>query len=179
MHAPITQEEIDYRNAMTNKINAISNAQSLFADIEDKGRKLIILKGLISSLNYGNDIIDQIDLEIAAYNQSKKEEAAAAAMEALAAEGAAAAEAKAATKVPAKEAPVEELPTEEAPAEEAGLDLTPMPNEALPEGAPAEESFKPAGNTTILKEEQDLLDEANDLPTPEDAAKDRDFTENN
>ena len=43
MKAPLTQEEIDYRADLSNKVNAISSMQGLFTDIEDKPRRLRIL----------------------------------------------------------------------------------------------------------------------------------------
>lgn len=78
MKAPITQEEVSYREALSNKINAISNLQALFSDVEDRGRKLTILKSLVSTLNYGDDIITELDKEIEAFEQQKRaaEEAA-------------------------------------------------------------------------------------------------------
>lgn len=66
MKAPITQEEIDYRADLSNKVTAISSIQSLFTDIEDKPRRLRILKALLSSLNYGDEINTEIDAEIKA-----------------------------------------------------------------------------------------------------------------
>lgn len=76
MKAPITQEEIDYRADLSNKVNAISSIQGLFTDIEDKPRRLRILKALLTALNYGDALNAEIDAEIAAL-----EEAAAAAAE--------------------------------------------------------------------------------------------------
>jgi hypothetical protein len=48
-----------------------------------------------------------------------------------------------------------------------------MPDSELP----AEESFKPAPGTSPLTEEQ-LFEDEDNLPTPEEADADRDFTEN-
>ena len=73
MKAPVTQEEIDYRNEFTNKINAISSLQGLFTDVEDKPRRLRILKALIASLNYGDEINAEIDAEIAAIEEAAKQ----------------------------------------------------------------------------------------------------------
>ena len=67
-------------------------------------------------------------------------------------------------EVPAEETATEE-PAEET-AEEADLDLAPMPEE-----------FEVTTGNTILTEDQDLLED-DDLPTPEEADADRDFTEN-
>lgn len=82
MKAPITQEEIDYRADLSNKVNAISSIQGLFTDIEDKPRRLRILKALLTALNYGDALNAEIDAEIAAL-----EEAAAQAAEEADAEG--------------------------------------------------------------------------------------------
>lgn len=73
MKAPITQEEVSYREALANKINAISNLQALFSDVEDRGRKLTILKSLVATLNYGDEIIAELDKEIEAFEQQKQE----------------------------------------------------------------------------------------------------------
>ena len=74
MKAPITQEEIDYRSDLTNRISAISNMQSLFSDIEDKARRLEILKELIATLDYGDGIIQIIQEEINALEAAAREE---------------------------------------------------------------------------------------------------------
>lgn len=74
MKAPITQEEIDYRSDLTNRISAISNMQSLFSDVEDKARRLEILKELISTLDYGDGIIQIIQEEINALEAAAREE---------------------------------------------------------------------------------------------------------
>lgn len=74
MKAPTTQEELDYRAELSNKINAISNMQGLFTDIEDKTRRLRILKALLSSLNYGDAINAEIDAEIKAIEEATKTE---------------------------------------------------------------------------------------------------------
>ena len=73
MKSPVTQEEIDYRNELTNKINAISSIQGLFTDIEDKTRRLRILKTLLTALNYGDALNTEIDAEIAAIEEAEKE----------------------------------------------------------------------------------------------------------
>jgi hypothetical protein len=74
MKAPTTQEEINYRESLNNTVSAISSIQGLFTDIEDKPRRLRILKALLAALNYGDEINVEIDAEIEAL-----EEAAAAA----------------------------------------------------------------------------------------------------
>lgn len=85
MKAPLTQEEKDYREALSNKVNAVSNIQALFSDVESKERKLRIAKTLVSQLDYGDElgaiIQEEIDAAIAAEKQAKEEEAAAQAEE--------------------------------------------------------------------------------------------------
>ena len=73
MKAPITQEEIDYRTDLANKINVISSIQGLFTDIEDKPRRLRILKALLSALNYGDALNTEIDGEISALEEAAEE----------------------------------------------------------------------------------------------------------
>ena len=151
MKAPLSQEEIDYRTNLTDRINAISNANSLFTDIEDKPRRLTILKALISTLHLGDDVLQAIDDEADAARQTAKEEKEKAEEEANASGG----------------ETTEEAPTEE-PAEESeeDLDLAPMPEELTVEAG-----------STVLTEDQDLFED-DDLPTPEECDADRDFTEN-
>ena len=48
--------------------------QGLFTDIEDKTRRLRILKALLSSLNYGDAINAEIDAEIKAIEEAAKTE---------------------------------------------------------------------------------------------------------
>lgn len=154
MKAPLTQEELDYRDNFSNRVTAISNVNGLFSDIEDKARRLTILKSLVSSLHLGDDILGEIQKEIEAAKEAAKK----------------AAEEEAAGT---SETTEDELGAEE-PSGEDDLDLEPMPDSELP----AEESFASNGGSTILTEEQDLFDDDDDLPTPEEANSDIDFTEN-
>ncbi len=158
MKAPVTQEEIDYRNELTNKINAISSLHGLFTDIEDKPRRLRILKALIASLNYGDEINAEIDAEIQAI-----EEAAAA--EAAEAEAAGDGES------------TEEVPEESSETEDSTEDTD--------LGSLADlESFGQSGNELLL-EEQELDKDAtlllleDDLPSPIELDAEKDFSENN
>ena len=163
MKTPVTQEEIDYRNEFTNKINAISSLQSLFTDVEDKPRRLRILKALIASLNYGDEINAEIDAEIAA-----AEEAAKKAEEEAELEGTEEESADIAVEKP--EAPAsEDTDTED-------IDLGTLDALEL-------ESF---GNHEgeLLMEDNDLNLDAtmilteDDLPSPEELDKEKDFSEN-
>ena len=157
MKAPVTQEEIDYRNEFTNKINAISSLQGLFTDVEDKARRLRILKALIASLNYGDEINAEIDAEIAAVEEAAAKEAEEAEQEEL-------------------ENAVDEIEEEpaDAPEEVANIDL----------GSLADlESFGQSGNELLL-EDQELEISAStvltedDLPSPADLDAEKDFSEN-
>jgi hypothetical protein len=157
MKAPMTQEEIDYRTDLTNKVNAISSIQGLFTDIEDKPRRLRILKALLAALNYGDAINVEIDAEIKAL-----EEAA----------------------VQAEEEDSEE-PTEGTGSSEVESSTT--EEEAVDDvdlGSLATlESFEAQGSELLL-EEQDLVNDPalilteEDLPKPEDLDADKDFSEN-
>ena len=157
MKAPLSQEEIDYRSNLTERINAISNANALFTDVEDKPRRLEILKALVNTLHLGDDIIQALDAEAEAAKETAKEEKAKAEEEANA------------------NTEVEAGGEEEAPEELGGedeLDLAPMPDEEI-----KEEGFTNNGGSTVLTEDQDLFED-DDLPTPEEVNSDIDFTEN-
>lgn len=171
MKAPVTQEELSYRENLTNRVSAISNINGLFSDIEDKSRRLTILKSLVSSLHLGDEVLEAIQTEIEA-----AEEAAKKAKEAEEAEAAAALE-------------TEGGDTEVDTTETEDVELTPMPDaaieEELEEDAPVdseepeiEEIKEEEKESTILLEEQELFENNDDLPTPEEADNDRDFTEN-
>jgi hypothetical protein len=153
MRAPVTQEEVSYRENFTNKVSAISNVNSLFTDVENKARRLTILKSLIAALDLGGDIAEALQKEI----EAAEEEAAKAAEEAEAAglEGLEGAE--------------ETAPDTEASGDE--LDLSAMPDSEL-----TAEGFNSNGGGTVLVEE--TIFESDDLPTPEEADSERDFTEN-
>lgn len=159
MKAPVTQEEIDYRTEFTNKINAISSLQGLFTDVEDKPRRLRILKALITPLNYGDEIMAEIDAEISAI-----EEAAAKAAEEATLED--------------NDAETTEPASETDDTEDTGdIDL----------GTLADiESFNTNGGSDILMEEQEILNAdatliltEDDLPSPAELDSEKDFSENN
>jgi hypothetical protein len=164
MKAPVTQEEIDYRNELTNKINAISSLQGLFTDVEDKPRRLRILKALIASLNYGDAINTEIDAEIKAVEEAAakaEEEAALEAEEGLDTD----------TDTGASEEPTDETDSAE------DIDL----------GTLADlESFSTNGGAELLTEDQEVLNAdiamiltEDDLPSPAELDAEKDFSENN
>jgi hypothetical protein len=151
MKTPITQEEIDYRNELTNKINAISSMQSLFSDIEDKGRRLRILKVLLASLNYGDEINAEIDGEIKAAKDATELAEEEAELEAAdGAEGIASAK---------EEADIEDI------------DLGSL--ETL-------EAFSTHDGEVLLEEHEltDVVLTEDDLPSPSDLDAEKDFSEN-
>ena len=169
MKTPLTQEELDYRENLTNRINAISNLQSLFGDIESKPRRLKILAYLIESLNYGDEIISEIEDEIKSAKQQEKEEAE---------------KAKADEELSASENNVdlggEDLSSEEESTSndtDLGLDLGNSSQAELP----AEESFSINSSSSILTESPDFdyITEDSDLPSPEELDNNKDFTKNN
>jgi hypothetical protein len=161
MKSPVTQEEIDFRNEFTNKINAISNLQGLFTDVEDKARRLRILKALISTLNYGDDINTEIDAEIIAAEKAAKK-----AEEEAALEG---------TEEGAEEIDTSQADT--ADSSEASADDIDLGSlDAL-------ESFSGHEGELLLEDQELNADVAmilteDDLPSPEDLDSDKDFSEN-
>jgi hypothetical protein len=158
MKAPVTQEEIDFRNEFTNKINAVSSLQGLFTDVEDRARRLKILKVVLSSLNYGDEINAEIDAEIKAAEEAAAKEAEEAELEGLEDTG---------TEVP------DETSTKEPTASE-DADL----------GTLADlESFGQSGNEILLEDQElntdvSMLLTEDDLPSPADLDADKDFSEN-
>lgn len=151
MKAPVTQEEIDYRADLSNKITAISSLQGLFTDIEDKPRRLRILKALLTSLNYGDAINVEIDAEIKALEELAAEEAAGAEG------GDDAADAGGGTDAAADAGGEEDLGSLE-----------------------AMEAFKATGGDTLLESQEftDFLTEGDDLPAPVELDDTTDFSEN-
>ena len=165
MKAPVTQEEVDYRNEFTNKINAISSLQGLFTDVEDRVRRLRILKALIAPLNYGDEINAELDAEIvAAEEAAKKAEEEAAALAAMDGET----PEEAPTNTPAKAPAKEEKPED--------IDLGSLETLEL-------EAFNTHEGELLLEDQELNLDAAmilteDDLPSPEDLDADKDFSEN-
>jgi hypothetical protein len=159
MKTPLTQDELDYRANVAERISAISSAQALFTDIEGKGRRLEILKTLIGQLNYGDTIMEAIQQEIEATEAAEK-----LAKEQEAADAANGGDTGTDTNAEAE--------GEELPADESGddMDLTPMPMEAF-------EQYD-RGETLLEGDEFLYLSESDDLPTPEQLDDKKDFSEN-
>lgn len=158
MKAPVTQEEIDYRADLSNKVNAISSIQGLFTDIEDKPRRLRILKALLTALNYGDDLNTEIDAEIAALEEAAEEEAA---------------NAEAGSEDENGEDVAMEAPADSS--EDTGEDLDLGTLDAL-------EDFNLGGGELLMEETAGettpvLLTE-NDLPAPDELDAEKDFSEN-
>jgi hypothetical protein len=152
MKAPLSQDEKDYRENLTNRISAISNLQSLFGDIEDKERKLEITKALVGTLNYGDQLTQVIDEEIKAAHKAKIKE----------------------QEEAAKKEELENTPTEEEP---SGVTEPPSTGEDLGNSSVTNESLSPEKSLENLIEDSLTLTEDN-LPTPEELDKNKDFTEN-
>ncbi len=74
MQTPITQEMLDYRKDLTDRLNAISSMNALFTDVEDRERRLKLLKYQLGTLNYGDEMQAIIDEEIEAIKAAKEEE---------------------------------------------------------------------------------------------------------
>lgn len=152
MKAPLTQEEIDYRTDLTNKVSAISSIQGLFTDIEDKPRRLRILKALLGGLNYGDTINTEIDAEIAAIEEAKRAEE-----EALASEDA---DAESGEEVASEEEDLGTLADLESFNSNGGS-LTLLEDQEILENTEA----------VLLMEDE--------LPSPADLDPEKDFSENN
>lgn len=153
MKAPLTQDEISYRENLTSRISAISNAQGLFTDIEDKSRRLVILKNLVGQLNYGDEVTEVIQQEIEATIAAEK-----------------------AAKEAEKEANStsdSNTSTESVNSKVSENDLSTIPMESF-------ETKNSDNKSDQLLEDQDLafLEEADELPTPEELNDKIDFSEN-
>lgn len=160
MKTPVTQEEIDYRAELTNKITAISSIQGLFTDIEDKPRRLRILKTLLAALNYGDALNTEIDAEISAIEEA------------------------------AKQTDLENENEDNTASEDIGADTAEEPSteDDMDLGSlDALEAFSIEDNLgDLLLEDQefskedlkDTLVEDDDLPSPTDLEADKDFSEN-
>ena len=164
MQAPITQEELDYRENLNNRANAISSINSLFSDVEDKARRLTILKSLIGPLHLGDEVMDIIQKEVEAAEEAARKAKEAEEAEAAAAEGGEDLDFSLDTEADTDSG---------SDAEEVDLDLSAMPDSEI-----AEEDFKADESKTILVEDGVLIEDTDDLPTPEEADTERDFTEN-
>ena len=154
MNAPLTQEEISYRENLSSRITAISNMQALFGAVEDKERQLEILKCLVSTLNYGDNLNQIIDEEIKAVRAAAKEEA--------------------------KKAEAEKKLEQEEAAEEAAAEST---SEETPEETSSEEANEELPPIDLTEDmslnnmiESSLMTE--DLPTPNELDEKIDFSEN-
>jgi len=175
MKAPVTQEEKDYRESLTNQVSAVSNFYSLFADVEDKPRKLRILKELTATLNYGDGITAELDGEIkdaeAQKKKAEEDELAKQAEEEAANNGGGGADMSFDTSGSSEPEESAEPSTDE-----FDLGMSSVTTEEQ-----ATESFTTNGGKVLLTEDlPDLesLTEDDDLPTPEELNKDIDFTKN-
>ena len=190
MKAPLTQEEKDYRENLSNRVNAISSINSLFTDVETRSTRLTMLRDLLSTLNLGDDLVTKLGDEIKkAVEEEEKAKADAEKAEEEAAKEAAAAAATGGESAPAPSSGGGEaasggedlsldLDTEDTGGaaeggEDLNLDLSSLP--AAPD-TPTE-SFTNNGGSMSLTEDTEFLDEDVDLPNP-DELEDIDFSKN-
>lgn len=162
MKAPVTQEEISYRESLSNKITAISNMNGLFSEVEDKVNKLNITKVLVKSLDYGDELASIIDKEIAIAEEAKKKE-----------KQEAEAEAKAAAEEEARATAEASQPAEEAQTEESDDDTLGLSSVAAMESLSKEDAKAPTLTEDVLN------DESLPLPSPDELDENIDFSENN
>lgn len=64
MQAPTTQEEVDRRDNLSNKVGLVRDIMDILADIENPATKLKILKSLLSTTVADTDVIQLIQEEI-------------------------------------------------------------------------------------------------------------------
>ena len=148
---------------LNNRANAISSINSLFSDVEDKARRLMILKSLVSSLHLGDNIADLIQQEVEA-----AEEAARKAKEAEEAEAEAGSD----------DLALESTEPSDADSDDLDLELAPMPDSEIEEDFEETTDENEEDSKMILVEDGVLMEDADDLPTPEEIDINRDFTEN-
>lgn len=74
MSAPITQEEIDKRENITNKIRVVSDIMNTLNEVNTPTTKLKILKSLLASSISDPEVISLLEEEIETLEKSKKEE---------------------------------------------------------------------------------------------------------
>lgn len=152
----LSQEEKDYRDNLTNRISAISNYLSLFSDIENKERRLRILKTAVKTLNYDADVLQIIDEEI---KETQAEAERAKQQEQEQAEVTDNSDKATSHQKENNSKSNDEL-------DSTDLDLAPMP-----------ESIVDSSNSDILQESSDLT-EMTTLPTPEELNESKDFSDN-
>lgn len=167
MKTPLSQEERDYREDLTNRISAISNLQSLFGDIEDKSRRLKILRSLLGSLHYGDDLTQILDDEIKEAEKAKIEKKEA---DDLSDGG------EAGGELDLTDFSVDSGDTPNT-AEQQDVKSSDIESNDLGLSSIAAESFSNNEDGVQLAESKAVLVEENDLPNPEDIS-DIDFTKN-
>jgi hypothetical protein len=112
---------------------------------------------LVSTLHLGDEVVDIIQKEVDAAEEASRKAREAEEAEAAAAEGTDSGSADTGTE----------------DSGEAEIDLSPMPDSEI-----AEEGFMADDSKTILVEDGVLIEDTDELPTPEEADIGRDFTEN-
>lgn len=161
MKAPLTSEQVKSRDDLSNRISAVSNMNSLFTEIEDKGRRLEILKALVGMLNFGDDLIGPIDKEIAAVSEKAAEERRQAEADRTAEGGSGGSGGEEPAEEEEPELSSVEIPEEVGGEEDLGnSSAAPM------------ESFRPAEGSIPLAEDVGTIVDEDYLPTAEELKKD-------
>lgn len=73
MQAPTTQEEVDRRDNLSNKVGLVRDIMDILGDIENPSTKLKILKSLLSSTISDTDVIQLIQDEIETMDAEEEE----------------------------------------------------------------------------------------------------------
>lgn len=71
MQAPITQEELDRREANDNRIRYVGDVMNQLNDVEDKARRLKITKALLSNVLSSNEVTSLLQEEIDAIEEKE------------------------------------------------------------------------------------------------------------
>lgn len=183
MRPPVSQEELNYREKLTNRLNAVSTANALFQDVETKSSRLIILKNLYKMVDYGEDEIlqvldEEIKLAKAAEAEAKKQKEEEAKQAALDAANGEAANAEPAN-VPGGTGETGGANEASAPEGETASEGDDLNLDLNLTDLPTAESFNNTNPDAVtLNEDVDFLDESEDLPTPEELDDKVDFTKN-
>ena len=73
MLPPTTQEELDRRENLSNKVGLATDVMNMLSDIEDVGTKLKVLKSLLSNILTNTEVIELIQIEIDKLEATEKE----------------------------------------------------------------------------------------------------------
>lgn len=184
MKTPLTQEEKDFRDNLSSRLNTISTFQALFNDVETRSRKLEILKDLTSTLHYDDDIMNVLQEEI---DDAKKAEAKERA-EAEQKEEPQAVQEDTNLNMPHVDLKTEPADNLQADSSAQSTDLEDNTNLPSPDELASAEPGSDLNTNESLsannKDEFSVFDDTltedpdNSLPTPEEADANKDFTKN-